>query len=90
MSRNMTKNSETESKPEIFVLRPYNHKQLAEFYGVCWLTFQRWIKKHEAEIGKKQGHFYSINQVLIIFKVFGMPKRFKVSLSEVEEMFKAA
>ncbi len=90
MSREMTKNGETGSKPEIFLLKPYNHKQLADFYGVCWLTFQRWVKKHEEEIGKKQGHFYSIKQVLIIFKVLGMPKRFKVSLSDVEEMFKAA
>ena len=65
-------------------------EQLADFYGVCWLTFQRWVKKNEDQIGKKTGHFYSINQVLIIFKIFGMPKRFKVSLSEVEEMFKAA
>ena len=48
------------------------------------------MKKNEDQIGKKTGHFYSINQVLVIFKIFGMPKRFKVSLSEVEEMFKAA
>jgi hypothetical protein len=88
--RGTTKNRQITASEEIFVLKPYNHKQLADFYGVCWLTFQRWVKKHEQEIGKKTGHFYSINQVLIIFKVFGMPKRFKVSLSEVEEMFKAA
>jgi len=90
MQREMTKTEETGNKPEIFVLKPYNHKQLADFYGVCWLTFQRWIKKHDEEIGKKHGHFYSIKQVLIIFKIFGMPKRFKVSLADVEEMFKAA
>ncbi|HMX89653.1 MAG TPA: hypothetical protein PKD30_14165, partial [Saprospiraceae bacterium] len=90
MRREFNKTEETGNKPEIFVLKPYNHKQLADFYGVCWLTFQRWVKKHEAEIGKKTGHFYSINQVIIIFKIFGMPKRFKVSMTEVEEMFKAA
>jgi hypothetical protein len=86
--RGMTKNGEITTREEIFVLKPYNHKQLADFYGVCWLTFQRWIKKHEQEIGKKTGHFYSINQVLLVFKIFGMPKRFKLSLQEVEEMFK--
>lgn len=43
---------------------------------------------HEEKIGKKQGHFYSINQVMMIFKIFGMPKRFKITISEVEEMFK--
>lgn len=90
MKHNNTKTNGAESTAEILILKPYNHTQLAEFYGVCWLTFQRWVKKHDEEIGKKQGHFYSIKQVLIIFKIFGMPKRFKVSLSEVEEMFKAA
>jgi hypothetical protein len=90
MKHGITKTEETGNKTEIFVLKPYNHKQLADFYGVCWLTFQRWVKKHDVEIGKKHGHFYSIRQVLIIFKIFGMPKRFKVSMTEVEEMFKAA
>ena len=88
MKRGMTKNDETTPREEIFTLKPYNHKQLADFYGVCWLTFQRWVKKHDLEIGKKQGHFYSINQVIKVFKIFGMPKRFKLSLQEVEEMFK--
>jgi hypothetical protein len=85
MRLEMTKNHE-QNKPEIFVLKPYNHKQLAGFYEVCWLTFQRWVKRHEHEIGKKTGHFYSIHQVLTIFKIFGMPKRFKLTLQEVEEM----
>jgi hypothetical protein len=89
MKREMTK-AEENGKAEIFVLKPYNHKQLANFYGVCWVTFQKWVKRHEEEIGKKTGHFYSIKQVLVIFKIFGMPKSFRVSLSEVEEMFKAA
>ena len=90
MKQEITNTGNTAEKPEFFVLKPYNHKQLADFYGVCWLTFQRWVKKHEQEIGKKQGHFYSIKQVLIIFKIFGMPKRFSISVSDVEEMFKAA
>jgi hypothetical protein len=90
MKHETPKNDETKSKAEIFVLKPYNHKQLADFYGVCWLTFQRWIKRHEVEIGKKHGHFYNVKQVLAIFQLFGMPKRFRVSLSEVEDIFKAA
>lgn len=90
MKNQQSNSGENVPKSETFLLRPYNHKQLADFYGVCWLTFQRWVKRHEKEIGQKTGHFYSINQVLVIFKIFGMPKKFKVSLSEVEEMFKAA
>jgi hypothetical protein len=87
MKQDIRHNPETE-KSEIFVLKPYNHKQLADFYGVSWATFQRWVKQHIAEIGKKVGHFYSIRQVITIFKIFGLPKRFKVSLHEVEDMLK--
>ncbi len=38
-------NNSIESKEEIFILRPYTHKELAQLYNVSWLTFQRWIKK---------------------------------------------
>jgi hypothetical protein len=88
MKREMTKSDANIEKTEIFVLRPYNHTQLAQFYGVSWLTFQRWIKKHEEEIGKKHGHFYTINQVVIIMRIFGIPKRFKLTMNEVEELLK--
>jgi hypothetical protein len=81
-------NHDDEGNQNIFVLRPYTHKELAQLYNVSWLTFQRWMKKAEEQIGKKSGHFYHINQVLIIFKMFGIPKRFKISLHEVEELFK--
>jgi hypothetical protein len=82
-------NNEDDGK-EVFVLRPYTHKELALLYNVSWLTFQRWVKKKEQEIGKKEGHFYHIHQVLKIFKIFGIPKRFKITMQEVEEMFKNA
>jgi hypothetical protein len=50
-------------REEVFILRPLNHKQLAQMYGVSWLTFQKWIKKVEKEVGKKTGHFYHVPQV---------------------------
>jgi hypothetical protein len=87
MKNGRTEN-EDEIKGEVFELRPYTHKELAQLYNVCWLTFQRWIKKHEAEIGKKQGHFYHIAQVVKIFRIYGIPKRFKITTQEVEEMFR--
>lgn len=82
------KNQNDESKEDVFVLRPYTHKELAQLYNVSWLTFQRWLKDKEGDIGKKQGHFYHIHQVLKIFKIFGIPKRFRITIQEVEEMFK--
>jgi hypothetical protein len=88
MNAGKTPSPENIPKEDIFILKPYTHKELAQLYNVCWLTFQRWIKRHEENIGKKHGHFYNINQVLVIFRIFGMPKRFKISISEVEEMFR--
>ena len=85
--KNGKKETENKIKEEIFELRPYTHKELAQLYSVCWLTFQRWVKKREQEIGKKHGHFYHIGQVLKIFRIYGIPKRFKITMLEVEEMF---
>lgn len=85
--KNVKNENEVDIKQELFELRPYTHKELAQLYNVCWLTFQRWIKKHEEEIGKKHGHFYHIGQVLKIFRIYGIPKRFKITMLEVEEMF---
>lgn len=79
--------SETK-KEEMFILRPLNHKQLAQMYGVSWLTFQNWIKKVEKEVGKKTGHFYHVPQVRKIFELFGIPKKINVSVNDVEELFK--
>lgn len=76
-------------KENIFVLRPLTHKQLAQMYGVSWLTFQNWIKKVENEVGKKTGHFYHVPQVRKIFQLFGMPKQIGIKLSEFEALFKS-
>jgi hypothetical protein len=75
------------NQDEVFMLRHYTHKELAHFYGVCWLTFQRWVDRHKDEIGEKEGHFYSIPQVVKIFRIFGIPKRLKVTMQQIEDMF---
>lgn len=73
---------------EGFVLKPLTHKQLAQMYGVSWITFQNWIKKVEPEVGKKTGHFYHVPQVRIIFKLFGIPQKINMSVNEVEDLFR--
>lgn len=75
------------SKEEIFILKPLTHKQLAQMYGVSWITFQNWIKKVEQEVGKKTGHFYHVPQVRTIFKLFGIPQKINVTVNEVEDLF---
>ncbi len=75
-------------KDEIFVLKALTHKQLAQMYGVSWLTFQNWIKKVEHEIGKKTGHFYHVHQVKKIFQIFGLPKQLNFAANDLDEINK--
>ena len=76
-------------KEEVFVLRPLNHKQLAQMYGVSWITFQNWIKKVENEVGKKTGHFYHVHQVKKIFQLFGLPKQINLPPDTMEDILKS-
>ena len=55
------KQGEEQVKEEVFLLKALTHKQLAQMYGVSWLTFQNWIKKVEHEVGRKTGHFYHVH-----------------------------
>ena len=73
---------------KIFVLRPLTHKQLAQMYEVSWLTFQKWMKRAENEVGKKAGHFYHIHQVKKIFQIFGLPKQVNLSTNDLDEINK--
>jgi len=76
-------------KEEIFVLKALTHKQLAQMYGVSWLTFQNWIKKVEHEVGKKTGHFYHVHQVKKIFQIFGLPKQLNLAANDMDEILKS-
>lgn len=82
------KKIDSDKREEIFVLKPLTHKQMAQMYGVSWVTFQKWIKKVEHEVGRKTGHFYHIHQVKKIFELFGLPKQLIISTDDVEELFK--
>lgn len=55
-------------------IRPLTHKELAGLYNVSWLTFQKWLKPHMGDIGKKTGHFYNTKQVMVIFDKLGWPE----------------
>lgn len=63
-------------KQDVIISRPYTHKELKSMYKVSWMTFQKWVRRNEKEIGKKEGHFYSIKQVGIIFDIYGVPDQF--------------
>ena len=68
-----------EPKEKIKVaLKPYTIKELAKIYGVCTKTFRRWINPIKKEIGERNGWFYSIAQVKIIFSELLLPSWIEV------------
>lgn len=65
-------NSKTLSSTDVKV---YTKKELAKLYEVDPRTFNNWIKPHENVIGKKNGRFFTIPQVKMIFDVLGVPSK---------------
>ena len=58
-------------------IRPYSTKDLSKIYGVCDKTFNRWIKPFIAVVGLKNGRYYTVAQVKIIFDKLGVPCKMK-------------
>lgn len=54
-------------------IRAYTLKEIASLYCVSKLTFKKWLKPFEKEIGERIGHFYSVKQVKIILDKLGTP-----------------
>ena len=54
-------------------IRPYSVKDLAGIYGVCDKTLKKWIKPFAGEVGEKNGRYYSVVQVKVIFEKLGVP-----------------
>jgi hypothetical protein len=58
-------------------IRPYSTKDLAIIYGVCVKTFKKWITPFTTEIGEKNGRYFSVAQVKIIFEKLDVPCKMK-------------
>jgi hypothetical protein len=57
-------------KPDI---RPYSKKELAELYDMTTHCFTTMISSFIKDIGKRNGWYYNVNQVRIIFFKCGYP-----------------
>jgi hypothetical protein len=55
------------------VLKPYSIGELAKLYDVDRKTFRSWLKPIMKELGKRQGRYYNIKQMKIIFKQLDFP-----------------
>jgi hypothetical protein len=42
-------------------------------YNVSKKTMTRWLKPHLPKIGQREGRYYNVKQVQIIFDLFGLP-----------------
>lgn len=56
------------------VVKAYSIGELAALYEISVRTMNRWLKPHLEIIGKRQGRFYTVKQVEIIFEQLGLPK----------------
>ncbi|MBX7227788.1 MAG: DUF4248 domain-containing protein [Chitinophagales bacterium] len=56
-------------------LRPCCLKDLAMMYDVKPRTIKVWLKPFEEAIGEKNGRYYTIRQMEIIFEKLGEPTR---------------
>jgi hypothetical protein len=62
--------------PLVKQIKPYKHKELSDLYGVSRQTFSKWLIPFKDKIGKRQGHYYSVEQVKTIFASLGVPSNF--------------
>jgi len=65
-------------KKNTIQLKPYSLVELAKLYTICDRTMKKWIKPFEQEVGEKNGRYYSINQVKIIFDKLGLPSEIEI------------
>ncbi len=57
--------------------KPYCSKELCTMYEVTYKTFRGWLKPHLEELGARNGRYYTVLQVRIIFKKLGAPEIYK-------------
>jgi len=62
--------------PLVKQIKPYKHKELSDLYGVSKQTFSKWLVPFKDKIGERKGHFYTVEQVKIIFMSLGIPSSF--------------
>jgi transposase len=58
---------------KIITIKAYSKKELTAMYNVSSKTMTRWLKPHLEKIGKREGHYYNVRQVELIFGIFGLP-----------------
>jgi hypothetical protein len=55
------------------VIRTRTHSSLAKAYGVSPKVLTGWLRPHCQAIGRKNGYYYSLEQLFIVFDLFSWP-----------------
>jgi hypothetical protein len=58
---------------DLHEIKPYSPAEIARVYNVSWKVMNRWLNPHREAIGKREGRYYTVNQVKIIFDKLGLP-----------------
>lgn len=64
---------------KVIATKVYSLGELAALYDISVRTMNRWLKPHEEAIGKREGRFYTVRQVAIIFEALGLPKDYDIN-----------
>ena len=67
------KEEEKKIRETVIQVRPYNNVELARIYGVDRATLRRWLSRISDQLGEREGNFWKIPQVKIIFKHLDLP-----------------
>jgi len=57
------------------LIKPYRLKDLCAIYDMNYQTLNRWIKRHPQELSKRNGNYYSVDQVEFFIKQYGLPRK---------------
>lgn len=59
-------------------VKTYKLKDLAGIYEVSLYYMRKFIFKHKKAVGKREGHYYSTEQVSRIFKLVQLPSHVEI------------
>lgn len=60
------------------IIKPYRLIDLAAIFDINYKTMKRWMEKYPNELGKKDGKYYSIEQVKFCIEKFGLPQKIAI------------
>ena len=52
---------------------PLSIKDLSTIYGVSRKVIRKWLLPIKSKIGQREGHYYNVAQVTVIFEHLGLP-----------------